>query len=182
LTWATTDPTVVSLSTDDPPVLTALAAGHATITAGTGSADVTVSVGALPIGTVIWSNPGNGSGVTSIMPAVPSPTGVADVFAFQADGTVAAITADGTIAWTANVSQAEQYNEDQGTYSFSLIPGRIVPDFQGGMVVVTNTDGATCDPCHFSIAKLDGTTGQPYPAYSLADITLTRLRLRPTSM
>ena len=150
LTWATTDPTVVSLSTDDPPVLTALAAGHATITAGTGSADVTVAAGPLPIGTVIWSNPGNGSGVTSIVPAVPSPTGVADVFAFQNDDTVAAITADGTTAWTADVSGAR--------YSWPL--GSILPDFQGGLVVV--------DPYvqTGAIHKLDGITGQAYPAYT----------------
>jgi hypothetical protein len=94
LTWTSSDQTVVSLSSDDPPVLTALAAGHVTITAGSGSADVTVWAGALPTGTVIWSNPGNGSGVTSIVPAVPSTSGVADVFAFQGDGTVQAITSD----------------------------------------------------------------------------------------
>lgn len=57
--------------------------------------DVTVGEGALPVGTIIWSNPGNGSGVTKIVPAVPSATGVADVFAFQGDGTVQAITSDG---------------------------------------------------------------------------------------
>ena len=77
LTWATTDPTIVSLSPDDPPLLTALAAGYVTITAGTATCDVTVSA-ALPLGTVIWSNPGDGSGVTSIVPAVPSTTGLAD--------------------------------------------------------------------------------------------------------
>jgi hypothetical protein len=144
LTWATTDPTVVSLSPDDPPVLTALAAGHVTITAGSGSSDVTVSVGPLPIGTVIWSNPGDGSGVSWIVPAVPSPTGVADVFAFQNDGTVQAITSDGTVAWTADVSQANYQ-----------APGSILPDFQGGLVVVGGS----------GIYKLDGITGQPYPAY-----------------
>jgi len=52
------------------------------------------------VGTVLWSNFGNGSGVYSIVPAVPSPNGVADVFAFQYDGTVQAITSDGTTAWT----------------------------------------------------------------------------------
>ena len=36
LTWTSSDPTVVSLSSDDPPMLTALAAGHVTIAAGTG--------------------------------------------------------------------------------------------------------------------------------------------------
>jgi len=111
LTWTSSDPTIISLSTDDPPVITALAAGRATITAtsptnGSAAADVTVADpvvlpgGTLPLGTVLWSNPGDGSGVQSIVPAVPSSSGVADVFAFQADGTVAAITSDGTTAWT----------------------------------------------------------------------------------
>jgi len=141
LTWVSSDPTIVNLSPDDPPILTALAAGHVTITAGTASADVTVST-ALPLGTVIWSNPGDGSGVQSIVPAVPSTSGVADVFAFQADGTVAAITSDGTTAWTANA-------------------GGGMPDFQGGLVVVGQS----------SIYKLDGITGQPYPAYTVGGTT-----------
>ncbi len=64
LTWTSSDPAVVSLSSDDPPLLTALAAGHVTITAGTASADVTVSSptefpGGLPLGTVLWSHPGD---------------------------------------------------------------------------------------------------------------------------
>ena len=127
LNWVSSDPTVVSLSGDDPPVLTAVAAGHVTVTAGAASADVTVwdpSVlpgGTLPVGTVLWSNPGDGSGVSSIVPAVPSASGVADVFAFQADGTVAAITADGLTAWTADVS---------GAY-------KVIPDFQAGWWSVT---------------------------------------------
>ena len=127
LTWTTSNPTVVSLSTDDPPVLTGVAAGHATILAGTASIDVTVTdvslTGTLPTGTVIWSNPGDGSGVDAIVPAVPSPTGVADVFAFNYDGTVQAIRSDGTTAWTADVSQAGIYEA-----------GGIVPDFLGGLV------------------------------------------------
>jgi len=143
LTWTSSDPAVVSLSSDDPPLLTALAAGHVTITAGAASADVTVSAGALPLGTVLWSNPGDGSGVYSIVPAVPSASGVADVFAFQYDGTVQAITSDGTTAWTANVGwQASA-----------------VPDFQGGLVAVK------WDSDRGSIVKYDGITGQPYPAY-----------------
>ena len=89
---------------------------------------------------MIWSNPGDGSGVQSIVPAVPSTSGVADVFAFQADGTVQAITSDGTTAWTATVGW------------------RAMPDFQGGLVTV-GQDGS-------SIYKLDGITGQPYPAYT----------------
>jgi hypothetical protein len=145
LTWTSSDPTVVSLSTDDPPLLTALAAGHVTITAGTASADVTVSVDILPLGTVLWSVPGPGGDVSRIVPAVPSPTDVADVFAIhdsndQSDPTVVqAITSDGVTAWTA-----------------TLGPGAaLLPDFQGGLVVSDNQ----------GIRKLDGITGQSYPAY-----------------
>ena len=54
--------------------------GHATIFGGTASADVTVYAGStLPADTVQWSNPGDGSGVSYIVPAVPSASGV-DVF------------------------------------------------------------------------------------------------------
>ncbi len=153
LTWTSSDPAVVGLSSDDPPVLTALAAGHVTITAGTASADVTVSSVALPLGTVLWSNPGNGSGIVSILPAVPSPNGVADVFAVQGyyrpqPTTVQAITSDGTTAWTA---------------SFTSL-STVLPDFQGGLVVL--------DAFANSIKKLDGITGQPYPAYTPDPLTL----------
>ena len=136
---------MVSLSTADPPVLTALAVGHITIAAGSASADVTVSAGTLTLGTVLWSNPGDGSGVSSIVPAVPSASGVADVFAFQSDGTVQAITSDGATAWTANLNHA---------YA--------VPDFQGGLVAMEYNSSNY----EYSIVKLDGITGQPYPAYT----------------
>jgi hypothetical protein len=151
LMWTSSDATVVGLSTDDPPLLIAVAAGHATIKAGTASADVTVLAGALPVGTVLWSNPGNGSGVGWIVPAVPSPSGVADVFAFQADGTVQAITADGSTAWTAQA---------QGG----------IPDFQGGLIVVEGSDSGGN-----SIVKLDGTDGHRYPAYSSGSGTCSYL-------
>jgi len=97
----------------------------------------------LPLETVLWSNPGDGSGVTSIVPAVPSPTGVADVFAFQNDGTVAAITSDGTMAWSADVSSADA----------------MLPDFQGGLVLHSSNGNG-------SITRLDGLTGQPDSVYT----------------
>ena len=150
LTWTSSDPTVVGLSSADPPLLSALAAGHVTITAGSASADVTVSSVALPLGTVLWSNPGDGSGVNSIVPAVPSPTGVADVFAVQNDGTVQAITSDGTTAWTANLIASDE-----------VVP---LPDFQGGLVLA--------DVSANTIMKLDGITGQAYPAYSAGGSSL----------
>ena len=39
---------------------------------------------------------------------------------------------------------------------------QVLPDFQGGLVTVT-LDRNTWT---YTIGKLDGTTGQPYPAYS----------------
>jgi len=154
LTWTSSNPTIVSLSTDDPPVLTALQPGNVTITASTAGGAVTASaavqvVADLPANAVLCSNPGNGSGTYSLVPAVPSPTGVAGIFAFQNDGTVAAITSSCITAWTADVSD---------TYS----GGRVLPDFQGGLAVVGATGGV------WSVRKLDGITGQAYPAYSPA--------------
>ena len=152
LSWTSSDPAKVSLSSVDPPLLTALAAGHVTITAGTATTEVTVfdpvtlPGGTLPVGTVLWSNPGNGSGVTKIVPAVPSPSGVADVFAFQNDGTVQAITAEGVTAWTANIS----------------LEADAVPDFEGGLIVSKYDEGTQ----RTSILKLDGITGQPSSAYT----------------
>jgi 6-phosphogluconolactonase (cycloisomerase 2 family) len=146
LTWVSSDPTIVSLSTNDPPVLTAVAAGHVTITAGSASADVTVSSVPLAPGTVLWSNPINGASVDWILPAVPSPTGVADVFALSGS-TVYAVTSDGTTAWTADVSD------------FDIADLELYPDFQGGLVAAD---------AH-KIVTLEGATGMRYPSYTAPD-------------
>ncbi|MGC1107468.1 MAG: SBBP repeat-containing protein [Candidatus Acidiferrales bacterium] len=137
LTWTSSNTNIVSLSTDDPPILTAVAAGNATITAGNASAEVTVYPDTLLNGTVQWTNPSDGSGIYSIVPAVPSASDV-DLFAFESSGNIAAIKNDGTLAWTANsVSSA-------------------IPDFQGGLVVTSGT----------SVYDINGATGQPNPAYT----------------
>jgi hypothetical protein len=138
LTWTTSDSTIVSLSTDDPPVLSALAVGHVTIKAGSASADVIVSAippggGDLPTGTVLWSNP---APTDRILPAVPAATGAADVFAVTDSGQVSAITSDGTTAWTAGVSW-------NGAFAATA-------DFQGGLIYGTSSG---------SLARLDGLTG-----------------------
>jgi hypothetical protein len=141
LTWASSDTTIATLSTDDPPIISAVAPGQVTITAGGASVDVTIYAGpTLPTGTVIWSNPGDGSGVSSIVPAVPSSTGVADVFAAQTDGKVQAVTSDGSTVWTASTNGATN----------------LIPDFQGGLVLVTQS----------SIQRLDGMTGSSSTLYT----------------
>jgi len=148
LTWTSSDTSIATLSSDDPPIITAVAPGNVTITAGGASTYVTVYAGpTLPTGTVIWSNPGDGSGVSSIVPAVPSPTGLADVFAVHTDGTVQAVTSDGITAWTATISGSPN----------------LIPDFQGGLELVTQT----------SIQRLDGMTGNAYPAYTFSSYNST---------
>jgi N-acetylneuraminic acid mutarotase len=143
LTWTSSNPAVATLSSDDPPIITAVGPGNATITAGSASIDVTVPPGtSLSTGAVTCANPGDGTAVVSIIPAVPSPSGVADVFALQADGNVRAITTNCLAAWTAFV----------GTNS------TFIPDFQGGLIVASYGGQ--------SIYKLDGITGQAYPAYT----------------
>jgi hypothetical protein len=144
LTWASSDTAIVSLSTDDPPILTALAAGHATISAGDGVADVIVHPiptpenPALPPGTILWSVPGD---VSQILPAVPSSNGVADVFAVGSSGNVQAVNSDGIVAWTAAL----------GTQS------RKTPDFQGGLVIADNSQ---------TIERVDGRTSQTRWVYT----------------
>jgi hypothetical protein len=135
LSWSSSNTAVITLSTDDPPILTAVGAGTATINTGSASADVTVYAGpTLPIGTKIWSNSGDGSGVTKIIPAVPSASGGADVFALQNSGVVMALRSDGTHMWSANVG----------------VGATLIPDFQGGLVVAGTSN-----------QRLDGQTGQP---------------------
>ena len=143
LTWTSSNPAVATLSSDDPPIITAVGPGNATITAGSASIDVTIPPGnTLSTGAVTCANPGDGSGVISIIPAVPSPSGVADVFALQADGNVLAITSDCLKVWTAKVGANST----------------LIPDFQGGLIVASYGGQ--------SFYKLDGITGQAYPAYT----------------
>jgi hypothetical protein len=142
LTWASTDTNIATLSADDPPIITAVSPGHVSITAGNSSADVTVYPGpVLPVGTVRWSVPGDASGFLQILPAVPSTTGVADVFAVQRSGGVQAISADGIVKWTATPGTDKT----------------LLADFQGGLVVADSQ----------SVKKLNAATGQANPAYTL---------------
>jgi hypothetical protein len=143
LSWSSSDNTIVSLSTDDPPIVTALAPGQATLMANDATATITVYPGpVLPDGTVKWSVPGDLSGVTQILPAVPSSTGVADVFALQTSGQLMAIASDGKVGWQANVGLAKT----------------LLPDFQGGLVTVDTQQ----------IKRFDGMTGQAQTPYTYA--------------
>ncbi len=153
LTWVSSDATIATLSSDNPPVITAVGTGHVTITAGNAWADLTVYPGpTLPIGTVKWEVPGDGSGVQYILPAVPNYTGAADVFAVQGSNNVQAITANGKVAWTSNLGATPWY------YYMNLLP-----DFQGGLIIVDPQPVVSA-----TITKLDGLTGRRYPSYTIS--------------
>ncbi len=165
LNWTSSNPNVVSLSTNDPPTLMAQAQGQATISTGSASTVVTVvPPGTVPSpGTVLWSDPLNG-GVLSLVPVVPSVSGVADVFALDGNCNVWAVASDGTTPWETNIGQPPPYS--------SLIPNpcnAYVPDFQGGMVVkseTSTTDAGGVTTFQYQLQKFDGMTGLGYPASS----------------
>jgi hypothetical protein len=146
LTWTSSNPGVVTVSTDPSPQIMAVAPGAATIRAGDALAEVTVfAAGGMPEGTVLWSVPGPTSGVSDIAVAVPAPAAVADVFAIGLEGEVQAITADGNVAWTV-----------PGPFGFGA---GARPDFQGGLVVFKRD----------RMARLDPLTGQTTTLYANAN-------------
>jgi hypothetical protein len=163
LTWTSSNPGVVSLSNDDPPILTAMAQGYATIVAGGASATVTVTNnGYLAPGTIRWSYP---IPMQKLAPAVPSLTGVADIFGQDVGCNVHAVTIDGYRSWKADIGHWPEYSGNYDTCS------HFIPDFKGGIVAKSET--RDYDPYNFTysytyhIQKLDGITGQSYPQYSL---------------
>jgi alpha-tubulin suppressor-like RCC1 family protein len=126
-TWSTSDPNVVSLSTDDPPVLSADAAGTATITASlqglTASATLTVvAATSLPAGTTRWTvPPPNGTTLDRIIYAHRVDESVPDLFAVSRtpDGwdpqyRVHATQADGAVAWTEVASGRPLFGDHAG--------------------------------------------------------------------
>ncbi len=157
LGWATTNSNVVSLSSDDPPLITAVAPGTATVYAGDVQIAVTVYAGSsLPPGTPIWSVPlGSSSGPASLAPAAPSSSGV-DVFALSS-GVLSAIGTDGTVVWTAN-------NIPSGAM--------LIPDFSGNTLLKTPysyLDGQNHYHSTHVVQRLDPSTHQLANLYTFSD-------------
>ena len=103
-TWETSDPSVVNLSADDPPLLTALAAGAATITATKNSLSATATVAvvagdALPDGTVKWSIENLGTEPISVN-TLDGPATFTSTVDVGGEWTVNALSADGRHLWT----------------------------------------------------------------------------------
>ncbi|MGA8872804.1 MAG: SBBP repeat-containing protein, partial [Candidatus Acidiferrales bacterium] len=151
VTWSASDSTIASFVSGSPDTLVGNAAGTVTLTATVGSVigQTTVTVlSGLSTGTILWSAPGDGSGVTQYAFAVPSPTTVADVFMFQASGAAQALNSDGTVVWTSN-ALANSYS--------------IIPDAAGGVMGLGST----------GLTRLDPATGQQSWQYSPSGSTIS---------
>ena len=130
LEWTASNSSVVSLSTDDPPVITAVAPG--TVTLYVVGVPILVTVypagSSLPSGTPIWSAPIASLG--SMVPAVPSSSGV-DLFALDVQGNpldnagaLDALRSDGSIAWSVPLTSLGLFSQ-------------VIPDFSGSALVLT---------------------------------------------
>jgi hypothetical protein len=145
-TWTVDNSSLASISTDVPPILTALGAGTITLMATyqgvTAQVTWTISSGPLTIGTAQWSLPADGLNVQEIVPAIPVPTGTADLFSIEYGSNnappymIRAVAIDGSPVWSSQVPTI-LYNQ--------------MPDWTGGLVVQTSNE---------QIIKFDAATGQ----------------------
>jgi hypothetical protein len=163
LEWDISNPSVATLSTDDPPIITAVAPGTAVVYVVGMPILVTVYSGtSLPAGAPIWSVPFNVSGGPgSMAPAVPSSSGV-DLFAIDkggADevGSLSALRSDGSTAWSVPIYLAPWT--------------QMVPDFTGNALLVTPywyTDAQVNHWTH-QVQKVDPSTHQLSPLYTFTE-------------
>ena len=107
-TWESNDTGIVSLSQDDPPVLTAVAAGTATITATKGGlsvqATLMVAAGPLVSGDTRWAVNGLFGSIFGSLPANRVDPTVPDMFSLEpgATGTIVrGVTSAGDVQWVA---------------------------------------------------------------------------------
>lgn len=178
-TWTSSDPAIVALSADDPPVVTAVAAGTATITAAKAglSATATVAVMAgtsLPDGTTRWTVPasaGTALGTTIYTHRVAAE--VPDFFTtekagqgdYDADYTVKAVMADGTIAWTEAAPGVPTFGDEDGGLVATI--GDDDSSYPTGLARFAGPAGAA--PWRFaSTGVLAPTEGSPRPGVAQA--------------
>lgn len=158
VSWTVSDPALASVTTDEDnaAILTALAPGQVTLTAGaegvTAQEQVTIlSSSSFPPGSVSWSNPpAAGFSAQQTIQAAPnsyvvSTQALPDLYSVQlnADGTqsmIQALTADGELQWQTQLAP---------------VTGTSVPDGSGGLIVTTC---ASSQP--MTVIDLDP-TGQP---------------------
>jgi hypothetical protein len=166
VTWTVSDSTLGTITTGNPAVLTATAAGNLTLTATvegvSAQAQIAISpIGVnLPPGSVLWSVPPvPGYSAMQIAQAVPTSDGP-DLYSIQlsVDGTqsvVQALKADGEQMWQSKLP---------------TVTNSSVPDGFGGLIV---TEYDTCTPGQtnpMTIAGLNPQTGQPWWQISAAAV------------
>ena len=171
LDWSTSDAGVVSLSTDDPPVITAVAPGTAIIYVVGLPILVTVYSGtSLPSGTAIWSVPisaAGGSGwPVSMVPAVPSSSGV-DLFVLDTSGALNALSSDGSVIWKSQAIDVANGLSLPGGGSYG--PAQVIPDFSGNALVKAPTMGTNAQNLTYythNIDRVDASTGAANVIYT----------------
>jgi hypothetical protein len=108
-TWTISDSTIASITTNDPPRLTAIAQGTATLTASLNGLTATMTVNvlpgtSLPAGTVLWSiEPTGGGTIGGMVHANPINAGDPDIYVVDGATTLRAFTADGQQLWATQV-------------------------------------------------------------------------------
>lgn len=111
-TWSISDPTIVSITPTDPPRLTALAQGTATLTATFNGLTAMVTINILvgttpPPGTPLWAfDPLPGNTLTAMVPGNPVNLGDPDLYAVEAPDTLRAFTKDGLQLWAVSPDAA----------------------------------------------------------------------------
>ena len=170
LAWTTTNSSIVSLSTDDPPLIAAVAPGSATVYAGDVPVAVTVYAGSsLPPGTPIWSVPlgSSGSGPVNIVPAVPSANSNVDVFVADSGHKLSAVSSDGTLLWS--VPAISTLMDATGK---TTIQTKVIPDFSGNVLLkspYTYSDGQGLFHSTHAVQAVDPSTHQLTTLYTFSD-------------
>lgn len=141
-TWSISDPTVATLASGGSGILTAQAAGTATLTATIGGVSATTPItvigSSFSVGDVIWSAP-SVSGFTpqQIIQAIPTTNGP-DLYSIETDSSndvlARAFKANGTQLWQTSVSSLS------GGYEYAL------GDSQGGLIVGSATQIVDISP------------------------------------
>lgn len=135
-TWTISDPSIVGITNTDPPQVTAVAPGSATLTASLGQLQASMTVGvfsgtALPFGTPLWSAGSiTGSFVNGISAGNPVNDGDPDVYVQDGDNTLEGFTTDGQMLWATAVGG----NSSSGSLRTLLIQS--VADNSGNVINV----------------------------------------------
>jgi IPT/TIG domain-containing protein len=149
-TWSVDNPSLASISTDVPPILTAVADGNITLTATyqgfNAEATWTISGTALASGTPMWTLTSDGFTVQGLVNATPSPAGGADLFSIEAmpypgPYLIRATAIDGSPVWSVPIPTP---------YGANVTDANPMPDPFGGLILGTQ----------YGTIRLDSSTGQ----------------------